>query len=277
MYKPNTFLSVAPGETGDLNVLVQLKYYNYMGKTCGLKDIPILNYTIKNISDDKPKFSIYNTWCTSQWQIAPSKKAATRNDMSAWISAEWKLVGYRDDRPDDPNPLSAYLMEDYTIDSDISATVDIVAGSLDSPVMSLTCDVIYEYTNPYLEIVPDLFSGQGAIFDLSKKGIIHVRGGNKFTIGFKVKKGAIIDEETCQIVVPVDIMNFGARDVNLMPYKHTYSYMGGIIFDFSVKGNKLNRFLALEKHKERFNGFEITGDRRLIKIFRNKKYELEES
>lgn len=50
-----TYLKLAPGESGKLDIVVQFKYYDD-GIIRGVKNVKMLTYQIFNISDDKPKF-----------------------------------------------------------------------------------------------------------------------------------------------------------------------------------------------------------------------------
>lgn len=52
-----TYLKLKAGEDGDLDIIIQVKYYNGT-QLCGYKNIKVLSYHIWNVSDDKPKFII---------------------------------------------------------------------------------------------------------------------------------------------------------------------------------------------------------------------------
>lgn len=56
---PGTYLKLAPGEDGVLDVIVQAKYRFSNRLVYGYRNIHIASYKIYNISDDDPKFLIY--------------------------------------------------------------------------------------------------------------------------------------------------------------------------------------------------------------------------
>lgn len=56
-----TYLKLKSGEDGDLDIIIQVKYYNGT-QLCGYKNIKVLSYHIWNVSDDKPKFIIQKTY-----------------------------------------------------------------------------------------------------------------------------------------------------------------------------------------------------------------------
>ena len=286
-YKPNTYLHLLPpgekdgdeADVGDLNIIIQLKYYNYMGTICGVKNVPVINYTIKNISDDKPKFSIINTWCTSELAMELSrKKEIPIVETSAWMRVGWNHLGYDEENPEVDSYLSKYLMQDYTTSEDLSAKVEIRFGSECCRVGSITADIVYEYTDENIEIIEEECTG--GIFNFSKNGIINVRTTTSpLSVAFKLKKGSIIDEDTLQLRVPVDAINFRAKTEDMTNITHTKTSLGGLIFDFrTADGFRPEKYFALEKrtNPQQFNGFELSENKKLIKIFQNKKYEEEE-
>lgn len=58
---PGTYLKLAAGEDGTLDIIIQVKYYNGT-QLYGYKNIKVLGYHIWNLSDDKPKFLIQKTY-----------------------------------------------------------------------------------------------------------------------------------------------------------------------------------------------------------------------
>lgn len=52
--KDRTYLKLAPGENGDLDCMIQLRY-TYGGNVRGIRDVILATYRIYNVSDDKPK------------------------------------------------------------------------------------------------------------------------------------------------------------------------------------------------------------------------------
>lgn len=59
--KDRTFLKLSPGESGDLDCLVQLRY-TYGGVLRGVRDVVLATYRIFNVSDDKPKIVIWRMY-----------------------------------------------------------------------------------------------------------------------------------------------------------------------------------------------------------------------
>lgn len=55
--KDGTYVKLEPGESGDLNCMVQLRYM-YGGNVRGIRDVVLASYRIYNVSDDKPKVVI---------------------------------------------------------------------------------------------------------------------------------------------------------------------------------------------------------------------------
>ena len=52
-----TYLKLENGETGVLDIVIQVRYYNG-GKLYGYRNVKVLSYEITDLSDDKPKFMI---------------------------------------------------------------------------------------------------------------------------------------------------------------------------------------------------------------------------
>ena len=275
LYRPNTWLSLAPGQTGDLNIVGQIRYYNYLGTTLGVKDIPLINYTIENISDDKPKFSVLPCWITSTRLIQPSIDPPVPPVRSAYLRVNWTHVGYNPDDPSDTRySLSANMYEDYTTSDDLSAIVTVDIDSVDgTPIGNSSVDIVYEYTNRNIELLEQYCIG--GVFNFNRAGMVSVRTTSRtFQLGFLVKANSVIDEETGQIVVPIDAINFTARTADHVKIENTKTYMGGIVFDFRISGRLPDRFLGNERETtpDKFNGFQISEERKPIKIFQNKKY-----
>ena len=58
---PGTYLKLNSGESGNLDIVAQFRYYSG-DELFGYRNIKLLSYKISNLSDDKPKFMIKNTY-----------------------------------------------------------------------------------------------------------------------------------------------------------------------------------------------------------------------
>lgn len=264
-YKPYTYLKLAPGENGILEVDVQIQYFNEIGLICGVKDIQCLTYKIFNVSDDKPKFVITRTWTLTKSRAsviqAPQKKSKAIMDIgTTYIS---------------PSTISAYLNDNYTTDRDLTATVHVAVDS-NIEISSLTCDFVYDYSDPYIEFVMN--NSRNANFQ-ERGGLIHTNTSlyTDIYLNFKLKKGAAIDEKTFIREIPVDAINFKARDIHGVNANTTVN-PGGIIFDFG-DGEAYGKYLAKESNTPNLHGdkegFIPAENDKLIRIFQNKNLRIE--
>lgn len=71
-----TYLMLKPGERGDLDIVVQARYY--IGEELyGYRNIKMLTFRIHNLSDDKPKFYITKTYEIKPGELDIQKAAPT--------------------------------------------------------------------------------------------------------------------------------------------------------------------------------------------------------
>ena len=267
MYKEGTFLHLNSGETGYLNVIVQIKYYNHLGSVCAVKDIPMLAYKIRNVSDDKPKFVILRSWTLTP-ELVQSIKGPPINDLSATLQVMdndiySSLEG---------SPLSSYMNEDFTTDRDLTvkATYRIIdVGDIGSSNFTL----VYEYSNPDIEFNPMWTKNYnpGSRFTLNKSGSVDVGiSGIEFQACFTIKAGAVIDEDTSTIYIPLDAINFKAKNSVLEDIKTLRVVGGGITLHFGKSIEKY-RLLGREKEGKDWNGFILGENGRVIRMYQNRK------
>lgn len=268
-FKPETYLHLAPGENGTLTIVLQAKWYDSLGILHGVKDIPVIRYRIWNVSDDKPKFIIKNIWTISRETLAPIRDASVPVDLQNGI-----LTISENTEKTGKFPPSQYLYDSFVLMRDVEGYANVMFET-ESPLVtirSLTCDFIYEYQDPDVEFVPTKSKG-GSFSEYNGKIRAILRGGDtERLLCFRLKKGATIDDETGIRQVPIDAINMSAVDTvgNFVKMK---AIPGAINFNFTMDGTIPDQLLAKERETtpDNFNGYILTENRHVIKIFQNKR------
>ena len=267
-FKPETFKKIAPNESTNLDIVIQIKYFNQIGEVCGVKDIPVLSYKIYNVSDDKPKFIIKNTWIINEENALYVREVSMNKDNSAYLIINDSNINLGND-------LSRVLLDNYTTANDIIAYCDVTicsdeTGTNVMKISSAVCDIIYNFADKSIEFLEEKSSGG---FFAERNGLIHVTTVNsKFRLAFRLKSGTFIDDETAIRYIPLDAINFSAYDIMGNRIVNTYVKYGNISISFRYNGNIVNNYLG----KEDNSGFIETEDNKLITIFRNKLFNLSE-
>lgn len=253
IFKQHTFKKIKPGENDNLDIIVQIRYHNFMGEVCGVKDIPVLSYKIYNVSDDKPKFIIKNNWILSK------EKSEYIVDIPVTINSATLFIENSEKDFTDEDEL---ILDNYTLAKDVIVTAYIyVQSKTKTTIKSSSCDLIYEFSNKDIEFLESMSSGAGFI---NRNGIIHIVTYNdKFKIAFKIKEGTFINENGIY-KIPIDAMNFKAinnvdleiTDLEIIP--------GEIVVKFA--NDNIAQYLGKDTH----DGFIESVDNKLIQIFRNK-------
>lgn len=261
--KPSTYLSLKSGETGVLDIILQVQYHNDMGLICAVKDIPILSYRIWNVSDDKPKFIILQKWMITKDSV----------DVIQGIPIENKYaildIGERVYNAKDHGIL---LKDNYTTANDFVVTVPVNIVS-DAHVESLTCDFVYEFTDKSLEVNYD--SCLRGLYSSVNNGLVHcVTTDTTLQLGFTVKAGAAINEKTLEKTIFIDAINCKCLDDTQTDVKVSVS-IGKIVIDFSSLAAEIgsNRFLAQEygSNLDNFIGFVLSEpENKFIRIYQDK-------
>lgn len=267
-FKPETFKKIAPNESTNLDIVIQIKYFNQIGEVCGVKDMPVLSYKIYNVSDDKPKFIIKNTWILNEENVLYVREVPMNKENSAYLIINDSNINLGND-------LSRVLFDNYTTANDIIAYCDVTicsdeTGTNVMKISSAACDIIYNFADKSIEFLEEKSSGG---FFTERNGLIHVTTVNsKFRLAFRLKAGTFIDDETAIRHIPLDAINFSAYDIMGNRITKTYVKYGNISISFRYNGNIVNNYLG----KEDNSGFIETEDNKLITIFRNKLFNLSE-
>lgn len=261
VFKESTYLRLKPGESGFLDIVIQIKYFDAFGEVCGIKDIPALCYKIYNVSDDKPKFVIYNTWKLSPETVA-SVKDTSLEETTATLTIENTVIK--------PTNLSSYLNADFTTNRDLTCYCDIISHSDMTQVKALTCDLLIDYSDPFVMFNQSI--SKNAAF-ITRDGYIRAMclsseyNSAEFTVGFTLLKGAPIDPETGRYRIPIDAINFKAKNTADAYITKTYVIPGSITIDFGTITNR--KYLAKEtKDSNLFKGFILAENSELIRIFK---------
>lgn len=267
-FKPETYKKIKPNESTNLDIVIQIKYFNQVGEVCGIKDIPVLSYKIYNVSDDKPKFIIKNTWIINEENVRYVKEVPMNKDNSAYLIINDSNINLG-------NNLNRVLFDNYTTANDIIAYCDVTicndeTGTNVMKISSAVCDIIYNFADKSIEFLKEKSSGG---FFVERNGLIHVTTVNsKFRLAFRLKAGTFIDDETAIRYIPLDAINFSVYDIMGNRIPKTYVKYGNISISFRYNGNIVNNYLG----KEDNSGFIEIEDNKLITIFRNKLFNLSE-
>lgn len=263
-YKDGTFLHLKSGETGILNIIIQLKYHNSNGVVCAVKDVPILVYKIKNVSDDKPKFVILKTWTLTPELVGSVKGLALEESRATLQVMERE---YQPDELINGFPLSSYLNEDFTVSRDfvVKTNFTILANDFGSAKYRL----VYEYSIPEIEFSALDSRNPGSNFSVSKSNVDIETTKTDFQVAFTVKKGAVIDEDTASLYIPLDAINFKAQNSVGSEIKNLTVNSGGIRCWFGPATSQYH-LLGKEKLDGQFNGFILGENGKVIRLFQNK-------
>ena len=263
IFKDNTYKKIKPGENDVLDVVIQIKYYNYVGEICGIKDIPVLSYRIYNVSDDKPKFVIKNTWI-----ISPSNVEYVASTPLNEINGA--LFFIPNDSKNLTNTSQLDLINDnYTINRDVIVYATGYLTADGTTIKSASFDLIYEFSNSDIEFMESMSFGAG----FSRRNqFIHVvttyTNNNTFTLAFKIKKGTFVNENG-NYNIPIDATNCSAIAMNDLKIKNIIINTATITVKFFGNSNDVvnyNQYLG----KDDNSGFIKSHDDKLIQIFRNK-------
>lgn len=268
LFKSNTYKKIKPGENDILDIVIQIKYYNFIGEICGIKDIPILSYRIYNVSDDKPKFVIKNTWIINSENV----------EYVSTIKSEKINAALTFTAPDVDNTfthLSDLIYDNYTLSRDVDVYIDGYITSDATSIKSASFDLIYEFSNNDIEFMESKSYGAGFA---RKNQVIHVvttkdrNDNNTFRITFTIKKGTFINEDGVY-KIPIDATNFMATSDNNLEIENLQINNGTIVARFlKASENDVKQYLG----KDDYSGFIKSHDEKLIQIFRNKYVTVQE-
>lgn len=273
VFKENTYLRLKPGEDGILDVVIQVKYFDSFGEVCGIKDIPALSYKIYNVSDDKPKFVISTTWKLSPETVGSVKETAIAySDATLTIgSPTFSFINTIDN---ENIADQIYLNADFTTTRDLTCFCDVTVRSNLAKIKSLTCDVLLDYSDPF--VLFNQAMSKDAAF-ITRDGYIRsiclsseYNTDASFTLGFTILKGTPVDPDTGQYKIPIDAINFKAKNSADAYVTSTYVIPGTITLDFGTITNK--KYLAKESETATsdnlFKGFILAENSDLIRIFK---------
>lgn len=257
VFKPNTYKKIKPGENDILDIIIQIKYFNYYGDICGIKDIPILSYKIYNVSDDKPKFIIKNTWMLN------SENTEYVSDIKLEsLSASLTLSPL--DELNDFSKKNDLVYDNYTLSRDIIVYAEGSIYSDATEIKAASFDLIYEFSNDDIEFMESI--SYGASF-VRRDRLIHVvSDGSNFNLAFKIKQGTFINTDGIY-KIPIDAINLEA--ISKTGSKIEYTTIQPTVIKTKIidlENDNFEQYLG----KEDRSGFIESHDDRLIQIFRNR-------
>ena len=195
-YKRSTFLSLKPGEAGQLEIIAQPRVYDAAGNVCGIRDVRLFTFAIKNTSDDKPKFDIIKTY-----ELA--KGGLPLLDYPADVAPPGGVYVHTVERETDIELVRQGAF-DFVTSEDLS--VFIPGEIIDNyGLKSISCDFLYEGFNPYLEC--DFDNCEGGVFESGGIGRIHFEtlSRSSFTLAFRVLAGQYVSENELSFEIPIEI------------------------------------------------------------------------
>lgn len=195
-YKKSTFLTLKPGESGQLEIIAQPKVYDAAGDVCGIRDVRLFTFFVKNTSDDKPKFDIVKTYELAKGGLPlldyPSDVAPPGGVYVHTVERETNIDLVR---------ASAF---DFVTSEDFNV---VIPGEIidNYGLRSISCDFLFEGFNPYLEC--DYDNCTGGIFEPAGIGRIHFETTSRasFSLAFKVLAGQFVSENELSFEIPIEI------------------------------------------------------------------------
>ena len=195
-YKPTTYLMLPPGKTGQLEIIAQPKVYSAAGEVCGIRDIRMFTFTIKNTSDDKPKFDIIKTYELAKGGLPQLEYPEDAGVPGAvMVETVEKEVDIELSRPG---------LFDFVTTDDFEVVIpgDIIDNY---GIKSLSCDFLYEGFNPYL--VCNFDKCVGGYFTDGGFGRIHFETTHiaSFALSFTVLAGQYVSENELNFQIPIEV------------------------------------------------------------------------
>ena len=195
-YKRTTYLTLNPGEAGTLEIIAQPKVYDAAGDVCGIRDVRLFTFMVKNTSDDKPKFDIIKTYELAKGGLPmldyPSDVAPPGGVYVHTVERESEIELVRQ---------GAF---DFVTSEDLNVSVP--GEIIDNyGLRSISCDFLFEGFNPYLEC--DFDNCVGGMFESGGVGRIHFETTSRssFSLAFKILAGQYISENELSFEIPIEI------------------------------------------------------------------------
>ena len=185
-----------PGEAGTLEIIAQPKVYDAAGDVCGIRDVRLFTFMVKNTSDDKPKFDIIKTYELAKGGLPmldyPSDVAPPGGVYVHTVERESEIELVRQ---------GAF---DFVTSEDLNVSVP--GEIIDNyGLRSISCDFLFEGFNPYLEC--DFDNCVGGMFESGGVGRIHFETTSRssFSLAFKILAGQYISENELSFEIPIEI------------------------------------------------------------------------
>lgn len=233
----NTYLSLKPGESGSLDIVIQFKYFDDIGIFSGCTSLPVLSYKIWNVSDDKPKFVIIKKW---ELQNVNAKNKITDTTL-AYVSVKDRIVP-ASKISDMLNSITYKTMEDIYDETQIIA-------SSENSFKKIKCRFLYETGEDYeFSILPS----PDATYFNDNNGVVDIEfTKTSIRLPFKLKADTHVGKRD-YIDFPIKMIDGYMIDIHNNKVSNIIFANGVIRFNF---GSFISNGTFLAKEHESFGGF----------------------